>query len=314
MDTQTLMQKIETSKSFTHITLKDKLKRWYDELKETDPKKIVKRWRQQRDDTLGGIYWGKVYVVWCETGWGKTTFINQIVENVSRDWRRVVRYSLEDRMEDSAKEALYRTVNRLRKQDWLRWWRWVDFVNNDIKDSMFWDYVDKALEVLWEHENIIELDKSKQVTIQNMVDLIEEEALAGARVVTIDHLHYFNFSWSKRLDLEITDVMHDINELARKHNIAIFLVAHYKNNTGEKYDTRPDPSYFKDAAAIKQVANYVIQIQRDFDHEDGEPRTLFRFTKARWPVVTYPLSTTFNLETYEYDFQRTSKGDQEFTL
>lgn len=75
--------------------------------------------------------------------------------------------------------------------------------------------------------------------------------------------------------------MHDINELARKHNIAIFLVAHYKNNTGEKYYTRPDPSYFKDAAAIKQVANYVIQIQRDFDETETNPLTLFWFTKAR---------------------------------
>jgi hypothetical protein len=35
--------------------------------------------------------------------------------------------------------------------------------------------------------------------------------------------------------------MHDINEVARKYNIAIFLVAHYKNVTGEKYDIRPDP-------------------------------------------------------------------------
>lgn len=314
LDTRWLLKRIETGKSFKHIPLSDKLSRWYEELKKTKPEEIVKRWRQQRDDTLWGIYWWKIYVVWCETWWGKTTFINQVVESVSDQWWRVVRYSLEDRLEDSAKEALYRTVNRLRKKDWLKWWRRVDFVNNDIQDSTFRDYVNRALVKLWEKENIVELDKEKQVTIQDMVSLIEEEAMNGARVVTIDHLHYFNFSWDKRLDLEIADVMHDINEVARKFNIAIFLVAHYKNTTGEKYWDRPDPSYFKDAASIKQVANIIIQIQRDFDPDEPNPLTKFWFTKTRWPINTYTLDTTFNISTYEYDFTKSETSSSQWEV
>lgn len=308
-DTKGILNKLETSKSFTHIELQEKLLRWYEELKATDPKKIVKWWWKQRDDTLWGIYWGKIYVVGCETWWGKTTFINQVVDNVSSQWWRVVRYSLEDRLEDSAKEALYYTVNRLRRKDGLRSIRRVEFVNNELWWDVFWKYVNKALTILWEKKNIIELDKSKQVTIKDLVSLMEEEARNGARVITIDHLHYFNFNWPKRLDLQIADIMHDINEVARKYNIAIFLVAHYKNVTGEKYDIRPDPWYFKDAAAIKQVANIIIQIQRDFDPDEPNPITKFWFTKTRWPIHTYTLDTTFNIWTYEYDFQKSDTGE-----
>ena len=73
--------------------------------------------------------------------------------------------------------------------------------------------------------------------------------------------------------------MHKINEVARNLNVAVFIVAHYRNTTGEIYGKRPDSSRFRDAAAIKQVANVIIQIQRN--HEDEEDPSLFFFTKIR---------------------------------
>ncbi len=48
----------------------------------------------------------------------------------------------------------------------------------------------------------------------------------------IDHLHYFEFEDSNRLDLQIKNVMHKLNEIARRRNVAVFLIAHYKNVTG----------------------------------------------------------------------------------
>ena len=33
---------------------------------------------------------------------------------------------------------------------------------------------------------------------------------------------------TERHDLEIQNVMHQINEIARKYNVAVFLIAHYK--------------------------------------------------------------------------------------
>jgi len=106
---------------------------------------------------------------------------------------------------------------------------------------------------------ITELDKSKQVKIQDLIRLMEEEVERGTKVFFIDHLHYFKMYEKSRTDLEIQNIMHDINEIARKHNVAIFLVAHYKKLNG----TEPDNDSFKDAVSIKQVSNIIIHITRE---------------------------------------------------
>ena len=61
--------------------------------------------------------------------------------------------------------------------------------------------------------------------------LMEEEIMNGTQLFVIDHLHYFVFSDTDRLDLQIKNVMHDLNEIARKYNVAIIIIAHYRNTT-----------------------------------------------------------------------------------
>jgi len=110
----------------------------------------------------------------------------------------------------------------------------VKFVNNEYQTQEFRDDVNKAVIEL-EKQNIIELEKTKQANIDEIVELMEEECNNGTRVFCIDHLHYFEFDSSKeRLDLQIQNVMHKINEVARKRNVAVILVAHYKNNRDRK--------------------------------------------------------------------------------
>ena len=66
---------------------------------------------------MGGIYGGKIYLIGANTGVGKSTFCNQVAQNVSRQGFRVVKYSLEDRIEDTAKESIYFLVNKMRYSD-----------------------------------------------------------------------------------------------------------------------------------------------------------------------------------------------------
>lgn len=302
MDTQKLSSMLETKKHFTHISYEEKVSRGLKELQETDPEKIINRWRSSWDNALWGIFWWKIYTIGCETWWWKSTFMNQVVWNIADQWVRVVRYALEDRMEDNAKEDIFYTCNRIRREMWKKSRKWVDFVRNDIKDLDYDNIIWLALERLCKKKNIVELDKKKQVAISDLVNLIEEEAESGARVFVVDHLHYFSFDGKKRLDIEIANVMHNLNEVVRKYNLSMFLVAHYRNQTWEKYWMRPDNWYFKDAAAIKQVSNYIIQIQRDFDEDETNPITKFWFTKKRWPVDVNCIDWEFDLFTYTYKF------------
>jgi hypothetical protein len=130
---------------------------------------------------------------------------------------------------------------------------------------------------------------------------MEEEIENWTKLFAIDHLHYFEMSESKeRHDIQIQNVMHRINELARKHNIAVILVAHYRKWSNNEY---PDYDEFKDWSAIKQVANIIIQITRDFEWDTSR----FHITKLRWPIKPKVLETNFNLSTFEYGFKKSER-------
>ena len=309
-----MINETQLNEHFQHISYEKKISRSVNELVSTDPNLVMKRWRDERDNLLWGIYGWKVYVIGAESWIGKTTFVNQVARNVARTWTRVVKYSLEDRMEDIGKEELYYEINRWRFPE--ERYDWVKFVNNEywtIGSKYYDEWFDKRLQEAQDKlskENIIELDKIKQINIEELVYLMSEECYKWTKLFVIDHLHYFEFDgkWD-RLDLQIQNVMQQINELARKRNIAVILVAHYRNNTPEDKD--PDPSWFKDWASIKQVANIIIQIVRD----DNEWKSYFHLSKLRWPIKKTVLETTFNLSTFEYSFTKSQKQiskEQEF--
>ena len=285
-------------KTFKHIPYSEKVVRAYQELLDTDESKIIKRWRDEWDNVLWWIYWWKVYVIWADTWIWKSTFINQVCNNVSNTWVRVVKYWLEDRLEDIGKEEIFYLVNRELVNDKRQTIDWIWFVNWRYGHTHI-EYINRVCEALMK-KSIIELDKNKSVWIDDLINLMEEEVKNWAKLFAIDHLHYFEFdrAW-ERLDIQIQNVMHRINEVARKHNVVVLLVAHYRNNTNWTWS--PDPSWFKDWASIKQVANIIIQIERD------EEKSYFHITKIRWPIKKCIIETIFNLQTFEYSFKKSSE-------
>ena len=290
-------EKTTTVWSFKHISYEEKIDRAFKELIETDPAKIIKWGWSLWDNILWWIYGWKIYAIWGDSWNGKSTFINQLAFNLSRQWVSITKYSLEDRLEDIGKEDIYYTCNKIRKKQWLPLYSWVKFVNNEYGSKSSKDYdvyfpevTQKAMDYL-KKLKITELDKSKQVKIQDLIRLMEEEVERGTKVFFIDHLHYFKMYEKSRTDLEIQNIMHDINEIARKHNVAIFLVAHYKKLNG----TEPDNDSFKDAVSIKQVSNIIIHITREWED------TIFKIDKIRWPIKRQKIRWIFDIDTYTYN-------------
>lgn len=286
--------------SFKHISYKDKMDSSMEELLATDPNSIIKFGWKLWDEKLWWIYGWKIYVVWGESWIGKSTFVNKLSNSLSKQWVSVTKYSLEDRMQDIWKEDLFTYSNKIRFKNKLSLWNFVDFMNNEYF-NVNWKYYDKwniqylleAKELLErDNNNITELDKNRQVNIEDMVQLMEEEAIKWTKVFFIDHLHYFKKSWEQRTDLEIEWIMHDINEIARKYNVAIFLLAHYRKLNNNE----PTNDAFKDASAIKQVANIIIHISRDWD------LTKFTFWKIRWKIKCkwFVWNYDFSLDTYTW--------------
>lgn len=295
---------------FQHITQKEKISRWAKELMKTNPNDVMKYGWKERDYMMWWIFGWELIVVWWESWSWKTSLCNQIAINVAKQWFRVVKYSLENRLENAAKEELFYTCNRIRRRKGKKSYLWWPFVSNEywkqgkMYDETFKDTLVDAYKTLIESP-VIELDKDRNVTIEDLVELMEEEITNGTKLFIIDHLHYFIFDDSDRLDLQIKNVMHILNEMCRKNNVAIILVAHYRNNTWwEKWRwMKPNTWFFRDASAIKQVAHKIIQLVRDEDDDDCDLEvTKFFFTKFRWPVQNLVFIWTFNLDYYEYQF------------
>lgn len=304
--------------TFNHVKSKTKIQRAREELLATKPNEIIKWWWREWDNLLWWIYWWKIYVIWADTWIWKSTFINQVCKNITRQWHRVVKYSLEDRMSDIWKEEIFYTVNKLRFKDRKKKYSWVKFVNNEYwhekwsdLDQEFNSYVGMACTIL-EKEKIIELDKEKQVTINDLCRLMEQECKKWTKFFAIDHLHYFEMKKTERHDLEIQNVMHKINEIARKYNVAVFIVAHYKyRNDKQKHNN----DSFKDWSAIKQVANIIIHIKRDLDDDDWS--TKFEIWKIRWPIKPETIIANFDIDLFEYQFIKTEaqkKHDLKFNI
>lgn len=286
----------------------EKIDRGLLELMDTDPLQIMKRWRVERDEYLWWIYWWKIYLVGAETWTWKSTFVNKVASNLSKAWVKVARYSLEDRLEDIAKEDLFMETNRIRKRKNKKLLKRIHFVNWEYTHDN-WKYLD--WNIMWElseayetlkKNTILEMDKTREVTIQDVVEVMEEDVKKWVKVIVIDHLHYFQYEWdatSRHLQLE--DAMQRINEVARKYNIAVFLVAHY-NWKSDPWEANINS--FKWSTGIKQIANIVIQLYRE---SEDDTQTKFKITKLRWPIIKHELSSTYDLETWEYTFTKTKE-------
>ena len=290
--------KKEVDKNFKHIAIWDALDRWIDELLNTNPDDVIKWWWNLFDKYLWWIYTWKIYLIWAETWTWKSTFVNLVSENIASYWRKVVKYSLEDRLEDKTKEDLFYMINRLRRKDGKEPYVWTKFVNNEYlkEDTDYLKYIEQARTIISKNK-IIVLDRKKPIWIDELVLLITEEARKWTKFFVVDHLHYFQFKNKERTDLEIQEVMHKLNDVVRKENIALFLVAHYKWNTSK--ENKPTPDMFKDGSAIKQVANIIIQLEQA-DDENGDTCTKFHFTKLRWPIPKKILCAKFSYDEFNY--------------
>jgi len=244
------------------------------------------------------MMWGWVYLLWAATWVWKSTFCNKIADAVSRQWYKVWRFTMEDRQEDKRKEEIYYEVWRVRRIIWLENYPKHLFMSSQCKDKDFKMYVDKAVENLKaRNKNILDVvnNTSHTMPISEVEVLVENFVKRWARLIIIDHLHYFKIKWSAdRHDLAIEEVMQEINGIARKYCVDIILVAHYKKLSG----ARPNDESFKDSNSIGQVANAVMHIHRDKMSDSSETDLIITKNRAMWICTTLKMIYDPDIGTY----------------
>jgi len=89
--------------------------------------------------------------------------------------------------------------------------------------------------------------------------MIEAWTKYDSKIFFIDHLHFL-LGNSKRLDLDIKDVMQELKRFAKMHGFTIFLITHLKMGN---FMEPPGVDAIRDSSFIAQYADTVIMLWRE---------------------------------------------------
>ena len=290
--------KKESTLDFEIVSYEENLDDGLIELLETNPEEAMSWWYDAFDNKLWFILPWQLIILWWVTGTGKSTFANQVAQNISNQWIKVWKFTLEDRHQDRKKQELYYEIGRIRKQMLLKNYPMNLFMINacDIDEKILLRAKENLLR---KNKNILEIKKNteKRINIDRLEFLIKDLIGQWCKLVVIDHLNEFELTWDKeRNDLKVEEVMYKIKDIWRRYNIAIILIAHYKK-LGK--DTKPNDESFKDSIAITQVANKVVHLYRDKLNEDWITDVIITKNRDN-PLWTWTLELNYDKETWTY--------------
>jgi replicative DNA helicase len=154
------------------VKRKDVIMSAYDEIKNTNPKDIISYGYSWLDDKLSGIFPGQLILIGGESGTGKTLFTSGIVYKCKKP---AAIFSLEERLEDFGKKALYFEIGKIRKQENKKQYPWKVFVRGELNDDQdFEKDVAKAYENLkTEYPLFQKMDKVATIdVIEKRIELL----------------------------------------------------------------------------------------------------------------------------------------------
>ena len=283
---------------FEIVWYEENLDDWMIELLNTNPENAMSWWYDAFDNKLWYILPWQLILIWWVTWSWKSTFANQVWQNISNQWIKVGKFTLEDRHQDKKKQELYYELWKVRKKQWLKNYPMNLFMINWIEMDEI--QLQQAKEnLVKKNKNILEIKKNseKRINIDKLELLVQQLVKQDCKLVIIDHLNEFELTWDKdRNDLKIEEVMYKLKDIWRRYNIAIILIAHYKKLWK---DAKPNDESFKDSIAIAQVANKVIHLYRDKLEEDWITEVIITKNRdnPRW-TWTLELNYDYDLWTY----------------
>jgi len=250
------------------------------------------------DNQLTGLFPSELLVIGSESGSGKTTFATNIIYKASKKYRCAL-FALEDRLDDYAIKKLYFEIGKIRKSKGLKNYPWNDYRKNTITNKVLFKEELKEAEENIKTDNILFADVRKQLDIDDLEKMIDDQVANGTSLFLIDHLHYFDLLKGNSTKADyIEQLMVRLKTLQNRNGARIILIVHYKKLDGQK----PKLDSFKDSISIVQNANYVINIWRDRNDALSANRykTTFIIPKSRNPNGEGTIEVEFDPETNDY--------------
>lgn len=249
------------------------------------------------DELLGGLHPGDLIVVAGRPSMGKTTFSQNVAENVSAAGRAVFFASLEMPAEAIAERALARYGRVDTKA-----------LRAGKLDQLAHDGLTVAVGKLRDSRLIIQDDPSKISSAARLrIEAIRaRHKLGGIDLILIDYLQLMSSDGQTRND-ELGKLTRGLKLLAKELSVPVILLSQLSRKCVERPDKRPQMSDLRESGAIEQDADVILGLYRDEVYNPDSPFLGLAEVLVRKNRMG-PLGTVFLR--FEGEYSRFSDADQ----
>lgn len=235
------------------------------------------------DAVIGDFLPGEVFTLGGDTGHGKSLLAMNIALNVYKKYFAPVLMVSLELTEEQAIERFYHMSA----------------------------HTEESGVVTHDYQGII-AQKNPEVTYQDIDILMQKAKDQGCILVVIDHLHFFNSSFSDNQATMLSQIMKHFKGSAVKHNLPILLLSHVTpteimdNEGSVKKTVKPGLHSFKGSRSIEQISDIVGFVFRSPD----DPRAVEFYTRKNRSRELRPESVWLVqdgwrlVEDFEYEAKR----------
>lgn len=178
------------------------------------------------DNNLHGILQSDLILIGARSGAGKTTISNHIAYHNALNGIKVSLFSLEDFEHEFELTAIYKECCKIYPHGW------IDFRQFKSRIKEFPTHIENEAkeETKRNMSKILLVSRNPSgFNIQNLAEKFVEHARAGAQLVIIDHIDYFDFHNPQVSENQnISEIMRETRKLQDVYNIPVIMISHLK--------------------------------------------------------------------------------------
>jgi len=239
------------------------------------------------DKHLIAIHPKNLIVITADSGVGKTSIVSEIAAHNAEEGKSVACLFLEGDKNEFQELQLWQKMFEIKRERnlYITDFTFRNYKLNRIRGIQELEKEAKDL-LKKRYKNIFTLDRTEvgevnSTTILNILSRISDRV----SLIVIDHLHYFDKTFSENQNREITDIMKKLKKFTSVENTPVILVSHVKKpltkNTLilDMYDVKGSSSIYQEADECIMLSQYYAD--PEFDINSNNMPTLMRVVKSR---------------------------------
>jgi replicative DNA helicase len=194
-----------------------------------------------------GIGGGEICILGAGPGVGKSTIAANFLINFGKAGIPTLYYGTE--------ETPHQTKSRLVSMvSGVEPWRFrIGVLDMEHRRKAYEAISDKI------HKYTIAISRQKHPSLS---DIDTSLASGGYKVLILDSLMFVNFAKGENMRLRVQQFMVDLNAVAQKRNVAVFLVCHLGRQTYGATEVRPTRADLPESNALERVAHKILLVWR----------------------------------------------------